>query len=281
MSRLQTSNATVAVAGSDNQPGYYLRDTLESCKVFSKVYEVTVDHPLYNKLLCIEGNRKINQVNVSNLIESMTRVGFIKARPIIVVWKGDDPYIADGQHRYKSACLEKIPFTVMEYGGDIDLIIKEMNVNQRNWNLSDFTNHYLSNKKTKKTYETFVKYKQAFDTTHCILIAIFNCSTEYKHGNKPFKDGKLTFGFHNQRHIDSTIAKFNMLKNVAMNPVLEKKVFRSMNFQGAFLKAFDNKDFDFYKFLKNFSRTKHYFNKYRQTMHILEEVYRIEKKEED
>lgn len=279
MSLLMTSNAAT-VAGSGPQPGSSLRDTLASCKVYAKVYEITKDHPLYNNLSFVDGNRKINSINVERIRESLNKIGYIKARPIILVWEGDKYWIADGQHRYRAAVSQNLPFTVMEYEGDIDLIIKEMNVNQRNWNLGDFTNHYLSKKKTKKAYETFVKYKEAFDTTHCILIAIFNCSTEYKHGNRPFKDGELTFGIHNQRHIDSTIAKFNMLKNVAMNPVLEKKVFRSMNFQGAFLKAFDNKDFDFYKFLKNFSRTPHNFNKYRQIMHILEEIYRIEKKEE-
>ena len=82
-------------------------------------------------------NRKINEKNVNDMMESISRYGLIQ--PIIV---SSDAYIIDGQHRL-SACIRLgLPVTYVVNHNIDSKAVTEANNTQRKWSVDDWVNHY-------------------------------------------------------------------------------------------------------------------------------------------
>ena len=96
----------------------------------------------YSKFKFIGTNRIIQNGLVERLKQSITKIGYIEARPILV---NEDYEIIDGQNRFV-ACKElQIPivYSIMKRNGITDdEIIAELNKNQLVWRLQDFIHHF-------------------------------------------------------------------------------------------------------------------------------------------
>ena len=106
----------------------------------------------YEQFKLIRTNREIQNGLVARLKQSIQKIGYIEARPILV---NDKMEIIDGQNRFV-ACKElgiPIVYAVHRNGTSDNKIIAELNKNQLIWRLGDFIHHFA---------EQGVKY-------HCVV----------------------------------------------------------------------------------------------------------------
>lgn len=95
----------------------------------------------YNIFKLIKSNRNIQPGLVKRLKESIKKIGYIEARPIIV---NKNMEIIDGQNRF-FACQElKLPifYSIIETKISDNILIEELNKNQLIWRLQDFVHHF-------------------------------------------------------------------------------------------------------------------------------------------
>jgi len=115
------------------------------------IYELTN----YDEFKFIEGNREINVSKVKGIIKSITEVGFVKGRPILVTKEG---CVIDGQHRLEAirALGIKGYFKIEE--GDENALILALNQNQKSWALEDYINQHAKLKVTcYQELDAFIK----------------------------------------------------------------------------------------------------------------------------
>lgn len=88
-----------------------------------------------------EENRKINNFALQRLKNSILAHNLLHSKPIIV---DKNMVVFDGQHRLQAAKELKMPiyYVIDENINDEDMIL--LNANQKNWNLNDFFNYYVS-----------------------------------------------------------------------------------------------------------------------------------------
>jgi len=95
-------------------------------------------------------NRKINENNVNNMMESILTYGLIQ--PIIT---SSDSYIIDGQHRLAACIRLGLPVTYVVNYSISSKAVTEANNTQRKWTTDDWVNHYA--KKGNVDYISLVK----------------------------------------------------------------------------------------------------------------------------
>lgn len=114
----------------------------------------------YDLFTLIKGNRVIQKGLVERLKKSITKIGYIKARPILVNKKME---ILDGQNRFV-ACKElKLPiiYSIHDNCASDDTIIAELNKNQLVWRLSDYIHHF-----SEKNIPCYVEVKKFEEKYH-------------------------------------------------------------------------------------------------------------------
>ena len=91
----------------------------------------------YSKFQFLDYNRTVVPKRVQNIIESITKIGYVKSEPILV---DENYFIIDGQHRFM-ACKELGLPIHYEYK-ELDIDNKEamllLNKNQQIWRLEDY-----------------------------------------------------------------------------------------------------------------------------------------------
>ena len=111
----------------------------------------------YSKFKMIEGNRKIKQSKVENLIKKMRKRGWLRTVEITVNERFE---IIDGQHRYIAVQVLGIKFrykVVANAGIDE---VRETNEGSNNWALSDYIPSFSS--KGIKSYAQLANFKKDF-----------------------------------------------------------------------------------------------------------------------
>lgn len=123
----------------------------------------------YSKFKLLHTNRMISQGLVERLKDSITKIGYIKSKPILV---NDKHEIIDGQHRYV-ACQElniPVPFVIRDKNGVSDNeVMIELNSKQDVWRLNEYVEHYA------KLGVKFHKYVWDFENKHRLGISNSIC----------------------------------------------------------------------------------------------------------
>ncbi len=95
-------------------------------------------------------NRKLNEKNISNMMDSILKYGLIQ--PIIT---SSDSYVIDGQHRLAACIRLGLPVTYVVNYSVSSKAVTEANNTQRKWTIDDWVNHYA--KKGNLDYISLVK----------------------------------------------------------------------------------------------------------------------------
>ena len=170
----------------------------------SKLTDVyyTQDYELFG---FIKGNREINQTNLNNIKESLSKQQILESAIIIGIdLKSNDgkPYkIIEGQHRY-TACYElglPVSFIIRE-GFDIDVmekslaVVELLNTASKTWDITNFMNSKcILGVKPYMLYNQLFKKYNSFE--HENILSILNkYKGDYKYvWFQQFKDGELMF----------------------------------------------------------------------------------------
>jgi ParB-like nuclease domain len=124
----------------------------------------------YDQFKFYECNRNLSRGLILSLKKSITELGYVKSKPIIV---NDDFIIIDGQHRF-AACKELgIPIVYEIENIPLDKSIILLNKHQEIWRLNEYINFYAQ--KGLPSYVEITKLINSYPKAgvSCILIACF------------------------------------------------------------------------------------------------------------
>lgn len=121
----------------------------------------------YEKFKIKDSNRPIREGLVKRLMESISEIGYVESRPIIV---NENYEILDGQHRFYACQRLELPicFDIINANGSSDKIVIHLNQNQDVWRVSEFIHFYAQ--KGVKCYVDYLSFKNLYklDTTNAI-----------------------------------------------------------------------------------------------------------------
>jgi len=89
----------------------------------------------YDVFDTFNSNRPVSESSVKKIMESIQKIGYIEANPIIV---NKDFLIIDGQHRYEACKRLNLPIFYEEVDIDADLAMIQLNASQKSWKLMDY-----------------------------------------------------------------------------------------------------------------------------------------------
>jgi len=243
---------------------------------------ITSQDPRYHLLKFFDWNRPRDIGKIKGLAHSLRVIGnYLGCKPLIVDSKGN---VVDGQHLGSAAKMLGFDLHVRQISDDeVGRVAIALNTNQTNWTLANFAKYWATQTelpKVAKVYQIFLDYQESNDITCGMLIAIFNLVSSraifHKNGgNQEFKQGRLTFGLHNRRHIEDTLSRLRQLKSASLYSPITNRTFRKQQFQEAFLQAMEIPCFDFDVFLRNLCRSRHNFNKLAKKSDLYYEIIRI------
>jgi len=138
----------------------------------------TQDYKLFD---FFNSNRAINESAVKKIMQSIEKIGYIKAKPIIV---NKDLLIIDGQHRYEACKRLNLPIFYEEVDIDPNMAMVELNSNQQMWKLIDYVHSYAS--QGIDCYKQLIifseKYKLGDTNSLNILFNAFGKATQVRKG---------------------------------------------------------------------------------------------------
>lgn len=146
----------------------------------------------YETFKTMEGNRKLNNLHIARLAESIKQRDLTHMRPIVV---RDDFTIIDGQHRFEALKILKMPIAYIVVNSGFDLRdIQIINQNSKNWSMIDFleswcileNEHYITLKKF------YLKWKLGLN--ECILLVGTRKSYIHASNGSAFKTGDFRIG---------------------------------------------------------------------------------------
>lgn len=115
----------------------------------------TKDYTIFRN---IDGNRKINQGHVTDLVEAIDRKNLLEYFPVLVNEKME---IIDGQHRLSAAIQLQIDIPYAQVHGLKIEDVMQINTNSKSWAMKDFIDSWITldkpDYKILKTY--YEKYK--------------------------------------------------------------------------------------------------------------------------
>ena len=175
--------------------------------------KITPQDPRYGKLKFFPWNRPIDYGKIKRLAHSLQEVGdFTACNPIIVDSKGN---VVDHQHLGLAAKGLGHDLYIYQISDDeVGRVAIALNTNQTNWTLANFAKYSATQTEQPeiaKIYQRFLDYQQSNNITCGMLIAIFNLVSSRaiflkNGGNQEFKQGRLTCGLHNRRHIEDSLS---------------------------------------------------------------------------
>ena len=221
----------------------------------------------YDNLSFLKGNRPINKSHLNNLIESMkSKLLFTTG---IVNEKNE---ICDGQHRFVACKTLKKPFHyTVEHGYGLEEVIA-LNTSSRKWTPENYLNCYLQR---EGHYPEYVRFKQFMDRykmgfKSCIGLLTNESSINTSHFNN---------GMFKAKSYRKAVKMAEMIKETA--PYY--KSWRTWNYVLAMIVLFNNKDFQFDRFLKRLesggSRRMMTCSSIKETIMMIEEIYNFRSRE--
>jgi len=193
------------------------------------VVDVTYD---YNIFIRHDGNRVINQANLSRLIKSMNKKTLIN--PIIV---NENMQVIDGEHRLLALqhLNQPIYYIVLEGYGLSEMQI--LNSVGKNWTNDDFMDSYID--LGYEDYKIYKAFKLRYGWGHNESLALLSCDNN-RSQSQTFKNG------------DFKIANYNLAVDAAEKIEIVKQFYagyRRRNFLYAMQRLFKNENYNHSVFL--------------------------------
>jgi hypothetical protein len=215
----------------------------------------------YEMFKTLPHNRKVNEVQVANLVASIGKINLTQFNPIMV----KDLKVIDGQHRLKACEILGVDVYYVELDtlkeSEIINAIKLLNNNSKNWSAEDFLNLYC-----ELGFEDYIKVKNFMfddldsDNPEKILslsVAIFFLSgfSQYKNAvNKSFKEGTFKIKKENEIKAKNALKWYKTTKRI-VSSFYDRKVdtrfLNSSSFTQAFGDLCDQGKFNHQVFLSN------------------------------
>tara|TARA_R110002051_G_scaffold294749_1_gene360280 strand:- start:72 stop:812 length:741 start_codon:yes stop_codon:yes gene_type:complete len=221
----------------------------------------------YDGLKFLKGNRPINKAHLNNLIKSM------KQRQLFttgIVNEKDE--ICDGQHRFM-ACktLEKPFYYTVEPGYGLEEVVT-LNTRSRTWNNDNYLNSYLEREGDYPEYIRFKQFMDKYKMGYKSCIGLLTNSSSINTGS--FNNGTFKIKGWNR-----AVKMADMVMQTA--PYYARC--RTWNYVLAMVILFNNKDFQFERFLKRLdsggSRKMMTCSTIKETVMMIEEIYNFRSKE--
>jgi len=194
-------------------------------------------HYDYESFSFLQGNRKINDLHLKQLVTSMQENGIL----FNVIIVNENMEIIDGQHRYLAQKQLKAPiFYVMVLGYGLREV-QVLNTETSNWKLPDYLDSYINvDNEYQKAYQVVEWFKTKFDWGYsdiiCCLAGGYTSGSHYTEG---FKLGKYEVN-----HLSLSTKYAEQL--IEMNLPFHKKA----SFLRAAIKMFRTKCYDHAHFIK-------------------------------
>lgn len=118
-------------------------------------------------------NRSINKALVSRLVKSISEIGYIDARPILV---NESMVIIDGQHRFEACKFLGIPIVYEISNVDMAKAMVALNMNQEIWRLNEYVESYANSGIECYKYLVNFQFKYSLGVSNNILICTINNS---------------------------------------------------------------------------------------------------------
>ena len=185
----------------------------------------------YEKFSFINGNREINNLQVTRLTKSI-KTKHIEI-PIIVNERLD---IIDGQHRYCALKSLRLPSTYIKKEGLGLIDVTTLNTNTKNWGHIDFMHSYANN--GLKDYILYREFKNKYNFGHTVNLALL---TGGENKIEAFKEGAFKIKSITTAMINAD--KINEVQNYY-------KGYKRRAFIRALLKLFKNPDYKHDEFIK-------------------------------
>ena len=221
----------------------------------------------YDDLSFLKGNRPINKSHLNNLIKSMKNKQLFTTG---IVNEKDE--ICDGQHRFVACkALEKPFHYIVEPGYGLEEVIA-LNTSSRKWTPENYLNCYLERDGDYSEYRRFKafmdRYKMGFKS--CIGLL----TNEHSINTSSFNNGTFTI-----KSYKKAVKMAEMIKDTA--PYYTR--WRTWNYVLAMITLFNNKDFQFDRFLKRLdsggSRKMLTCSTIKETIIMIEEIYNFRSRE--
>lgn len=145
----------------------------------------------YSQFKFNEKNRVISNKNVMDIKNSISEIGFIKQRSVII---NKDYVIMDGHHRFIALKELQMPiiYEIEEEMNQREMIL--LNSCQKNWKLEDFIELYA--KDNIPVYQEIINVSKQYNIT--ITNSIIICIKEQKNRPKLIRSG-YSFEIYNQK----------------------------------------------------------------------------------
>lgn len=143
-----------------------------------------MENPDYNAFTFNLDNRDISEKNVTDIMNSILEIGYMKSRAIVV---NKDFLIIDGHHRFlalKRLCMP-IHYAIEENASLREMLL--LNSCQKTWKLEDYI--ILSAKKGKRSYMNIVAVKEKYGFTYSNAIIICTNQTGKGSDAKDVRNG--------------------------------------------------------------------------------------------
>lgn len=226
----------------------------------------------YEQFFLIPGNRTIIEKHVRQLMDSMSEEECVS--PIQVNEKME---IIDGQHRFTALVRLKKPIHYYIVKGANLKTVQKLNSYTKDWNTMEYVNSYI-----ESGNQNYIAYKEFFDNYklgHIVSSTLLSGCVLAGNGrgsdDKMFKNGNFKV-----KDLKDAIVKAEML--------LEIKdycpTYKARSFVWAILKCWNNKDFDWKRFV---NKAKYQSKKFvtcsnaDQYLEVIEDVYNYNSRRED
>lgn len=168
-------------------------------------------------------NRKIDPINLKNIIKSLQSKNMLELRPITVNKKMQ---VIDGQHRLEAAKALGIPmFYVVDKESELEDIVR-LNNSQKSWILEDYVNYHASD--GVKFFVDIVNLAKKLDITINHLVRYLGISGGSSW--KKMKDGSYEFDLEKTgKELQEKLAFIDgILKFIEEKTIGNKKYLKSM-----------------------------------------------------
>jgi hypothetical protein len=139
----------------------------------------------YGQFKTLDGNRKINNAQVTRLIKAIDKKDLLHQNPILV---NDKMEIIDGQHRLlvAQALGKPVYYRIESQAGLEDTIL--LNANNRKWSTDDYLNSYV--KLGREDYIKVQEFKEAYSISTYVAVILLS-GYGSRDALELFRDGKL------------------------------------------------------------------------------------------
>lgn len=204
----------------------------------------TSDYSIFKKH---ESNRKIDELNLKKILNSISAKNLLELRPILV---DKNMRIIDGQHRLEAAkilCVEV--FYQVDPASNLENMIL-LNANQKRWTTDDYLNFYAE--QGKEEYIKFLEFSRRTGINSSDILKSY-ASIRREDLYNTVKRGTLKFlSEENQNALISSKEKLEEVLDIISSKFVKKQWYlKSKKLKSGLSMILNRSDLDFEKFKKN------------------------------